>query len=268
MSVSPRFSCSPDGQSIPFAAYSNGTTDIWKITRDNTTPVRVVASSGMDDSPRWLYDGSGFVFRSNRTVRFTLWMCDPNGNDQKQIVPDTGNGYTSWPIPSPRLPLIAFSRSFGTMFVFDYAHGTLVQLTPDLVEPNSNFPAWSPLGDKLAFEVQHGLYVWGASKGLRSYWTDDDFIFNPSWSPDGQEIAFNAWDRLEALNLATHEVRSVASGMAYGGRCCWSPDGRMIAMETQDPPRIVVMPRNGGIGYELLMGEDAAVAPKWIKAIW
>jgi Tol biopolymer transport system component len=266
LSVSYRYSCSPDGESILFSAYWNQNADIWKITRANRVVTRVVSDPSADDSPQWLYDGSGFVFRSNRTGRYSLWMCDANGANPRQVVPDTA--YTSWPISSPRRPLIAFSYSFQSLVVLDYERGLHIPVTPDSLKTNSNFFAWSTSGDKLAFEIQHDLYTWDVTRVLQRCWTDSNYIFNPAWSPSGQQIAFNALDTLKVLDLPSRMAYSLTSGMAYAGRSSWSPDGRIIALEAQNPPRIVLVAADGSSSREIPMGENAAVAPQWINAIW
>ncbi|MBM4170161.1 MAG: hypothetical protein FJ215_13540 [Ignavibacteria bacterium] len=266
MTVSPRYSCSPDGQWILFAAFANQSSDIWKINRTTRLVTRVVADPAVDDSPEWLHDGSGFVFRSNRSGRYSIWMCDANGLNQRQIIPDTQ--YTSWPRSSPRLPMIAFSYAWRTIVVLDYQRNLQIPVTPDSLDPHSNFFAWSPSGDKLAFEVSRDLYVWDLISSLRRYWTDNNHIFNPIWSPDGQQIAFNAFDTLKVLNLSSRAVRPLMSGMAYAGRSSWSPDGSTIAVEALNPPWILLVAADGGSVKAVPVGENVAVHPQWINAVW
>jgi Tol biopolymer transport system component len=265
MLLAPLFSCSPDGQSILFAVYANQSSDIWKITRSNRAVTRVVADAAMDDSPQWLYDGSGFVFRSNRSGRFSVWMCDANGANQRQVVPDTA--YTSWPIPSPRRPMVAYSYSFQTLFVLDYEHNLQIRVAPDSLRLISTDPAWAASGDMLAFEAYHDLYIWELTGSLRKCWTDNNYIYNPTWSPDAKQIAFYALDTLRIFDLSSQLVHPLISGMGPSGRSKWSPDGRSIAVETY-PTGIALVAVDGGSTTEIRLGGIAATNPQWINATW
>ena len=73
---------------------------------------------------------------------------------------------------------------------------------------------------------------------------------------------------LEVLDLSSQTIHSLMSGMAYAGRSSWSPDGRIIAIEARNPPRIMLVAADGSSNREISVGENAAVAPQWINAIW
>lgn len=78
--------------------------------------------------------------------------------------------------------------------------------------------------------------------------------FDPSFSPDGQELAF-VWDGDRGADLALYVLR-VGAGPprrlteAPGSVCCpaWSPDGRSLAFVRQsgDEGNVVVIPAAGG----------------------
>ena len=265
MNINYKYSCSPDGESILFAMYSSHGWDIWKIARSNRIPIPVVAD-GFSENPQWLYDGRGFVFRSARTGRSSIWMCDPNGAGQRQLTPDTGSA--PWTIPSPQRPLIAISYLYQALFVLDYEHNQQFQVSPDSLRVYSAFPSWSASGDILAFETDHDLYIWNRADGLRKLWTDYNIIWNPIWSPDNQQIAFNAFDTLKVIDLSSRTVRSLMSGMAPAGRSSWSPDGKTIAVEIQSPTHIVLVDVDGGAITKIPLGDNSAMAPQWISAIW
>ena len=265
MDINYKYSCSQDGESILFAMYTSHGWDIWKIARTNRIPIPVIAD-GFSENPQWLYDGRGFVFRSARTGRSSIWMCDLNGAGQRQITPDTGS--TPWTIPSPRRPLIAISYPFQALFVLDYEHNQQFQVSPDSLRVYSAFPSWSASGDMLAFETNHDLYTWNRADGLQRCWTDNNIIWNPIWSPDNQQIAFNAFDTLKVFDLSSRTVRSLMSGMAPAGRSSWSPDGKTIAVEIQSPTHIVLVAVDGGSITEIPVGDSSAMAPTWINAIW
>jgi Tol biopolymer transport system component len=142
-------------------------------------------------------------------------------------------------------------------------------------------PAWSPDGQRLAFEINGALgsHLWMANadgtgaKALTSVpdgcpeqlCTED---VHPAWSPDGRSIAFiapthsggtftrNALVVLDVATGGTTELYGTADAMLF--RPSWSPDGRTIAVEidrysgaTEDSPVV-----SSAIGLVDVAGPD------------
>ena len=135
-------------------------------------------------------------------------------------------------------------------------------------------PEWSPDGTQIAFEAGYGdgwadIYIVdvspeGATSRPRQLIDDDPGTpsdgheamgaTEPSWSPDGTEIAFVGGqdiykfdvNSLEETRLTTWE--GTGSGTSVEGSPTWSPDGEQIAF-VRDPggtsPSIYVMRSDG-----------------------
>ncbi|MFI5166954.1 MAG: protein kinase [Thermoanaerobaculales bacterium] len=100
-------------------------------------------------------------------------------------------------------------------------------------------PAFSPTGDEIAFRSERdggGIFVMGATGENRRRLTD--FGFQPTWSPDGKEIAVategvddplnrNTESELWAIDVASGAKRLVFLGDAV--QPSWSPHGTRIA---------------------------------------
>ena len=106
------------------------------------------------------------------------------------------------------------------------------------------FPAISPDGTRLAYSVTSQgtsrLFVHG-----RTDMTPLDLRQEgrqPTWSPDGREIAFRS-DRdgggLFVINLSSSDVRQVAR---HGHLPAWSPDGSQLAYSTSEFTRVEERP--------------------------
>jgi Tol biopolymer transport system component len=101
-----------------------------------------------------------------------------------------------------------------------------------------DLPAWSPKGDRIAFERDSSVYVIGIDgSGERLLRTGRQ----PSWSPDGEHLAFTNDSGIAVMRgdgtgvtlLQRHGFRTdtwAPTDMGIG-KPAWSPDGSRIAFE-------------------------------------
>jgi Tol biopolymer transport system component len=113
-------------------------------------------------------------------------------------------------------------------------------------------PVVSPDGRFIAFVALGDLWMLSTTSGVPVQLTNDSFVeADPSWSPDGRELAF-ASDRDGTMNvwirdLATSRDRQVTfsrAGNASG--TAWSPDGTKIAYLVDRTNVAFVTARPGG----------------------
>jgi helix-turn-helix protein/dipeptidyl peptidase IV (DPP IV)-like protein/WD40 repeat protein len=131
-------------------------------------------------------------------------------------------------------------------------NGSVLRITSIVDDRSHNFHARpSPDGRRIAFDSdrdgERGVYVADANGHNVRRITGKGFAAIPSWSPDGQSLAFvraeadrpRVWN-LWVMNLETAEQRrltSYAYGQPWGGS--WFPDGRRIAYSHED--RVIVL---------------------------
>jgi Tol biopolymer transport system component len=108
-------------------------------------------------------------------------------------------------------------------------------------------PEWSPDGGKIALSANYTdtktkgtgpIYVFGTdglqwASGLTQLTFGQDS--HPTWSPDGQKIAFDRWDpSIDSTSRWVYEMNADGTGItkvSRGENPSWSPDGRKVAFD-------------------------------------
>ncbi len=150
-------SWSPDGKKIAFTSGRGGNVDIWVMSMDETK-VNLTKDSAVDINPVWSPDGRKIAFESNRAGggrNRDIYVMDDDGRNVKRLTNPENSG------PSDQR---------GTM------------------------PAWSPDGNKIAFEYNM-FEIWvmdsdGSHQKRLVPGTRQRIAREPQWSPDGKYIYF------------------------------------------------------------------------------
>ena len=208
---------SPDGRSIAFHR-EDGVGDIYIIRADGSGEKRI-AVGGRD--PAWSPDGQRIVFSTGsaissidvRDLRVTqLLSSDFRGNPRD---------YVSWP---------AWRSDGRISFVWAPDYDSYEPWQIYLMEADGSAPrdlnitrnfaevhAWSPDGSRIAlgaFEGNRWTIASLDSSGadFRIYYkaASDGYAGNPDWSPDGRELAFNAYVTMSGCRIPACPMRIFA----------------------------------------------------------
>jgi TolB protein len=150
-------------------------------------------------SPAWAPSGNEIAYSAASSGQFEIWIADTNGNLARRVTSFPGGSVS--PVYNPKT---------GAEMAFISGRTGLPQ-----------------------------LYIMNSDGSNVQRLTDGGYVSSPSWSPNGQFIAF-AWDRkygpgapggqdIYVMEIATKKWWQLTHD---GGRCdfpTWSPDSRHIA---------------------------------------
>ena len=153
---------SPDGAQIAFTSSVGGSSDIYVVRADGSDLQRLTRHEATDEYPAWSPDGERIAFGSLRTGDFEVFVMRSDGSDLQRVTDHPAVDFRpSW---SPDGTRIAFSSSRAdeeAMAVFNY---DLYLMRPDGTGVRQLTrhdllalrPSWSPTGDQLAYQVGGG----------------------------------------------------------------------------------------------------------------
>ena len=201
ISISPRIS--PDNTRLAFASLGTNGWDIRMYSFDLNRYVAFPAGTtgGANQSPAWAADGSKVAFSSSRTGNPEIWLADASGGNLHKLTSFKG------PNVAP-----TFNPRTGAQLAWVSGRTGLPQIyTMDIDGSN----------------VQRI--------------TDGGYAVSPSWSPNGQLLAFS-WNRkygpgdpggddIHIIDLASKDFLQVTHQSGSNDFPSWAPDGRHIVFQ-------------------------------------
>ena len=201
ISISPRIS--PDNSRLAFASLGR---DGWTIRMYSLELNRYVAfpagtEGGANQSPAWSADGSKVAFSSSRTGNPEIWLADSSGGNLHKLTAFKG------PNVAP-----TFNPRTGAQIAW--------------VSGRTGLPQ---------------IYTMDVDGSNVQRITDGGYAVSPSWSPNGQLLAFS-WNRkygpgdpggddIHVIDLASKDYLQVTHESGSNDFPSWSPDSRHIVFQ-------------------------------------
>ncbi len=202
------------------------------------------ATRSNDADPMWI--GNSVFFRSDRSGEFNIFSYDSRTKAVRQVTQ-----YDDFPIlnASAGGGKIVFEQA-GYLHLFDPATSRSTRMkigiTADLPEARPRFasgPQWirgaalSPTGVRAAFEYRGEIVTVPAEKGDARNLTNTTNWHerSPSWSPDGQQLAYFSDEGGEySLRIAGQDGKSPVRmikvlGNGFYSAPAFSPDGKRLS---------------------------------------
>lgn len=293
-------SVSPDGKKIAFTSRrdkNKSETQIYIMDIDGSNVRRLTNSNLFECQPRWSPDGKKIAFVVLYLGNSEIYVVDTDGNNLRRLTDNTcWDDQPSW---SPDSKKIAWTSGKGLVKEIGKTDGTfdihVMNADGSKVKRLTNGPfdksdpSWSSDGKKIAFimtkndkktplggyAARDEVYVIDADGSNVKKLTNGLFgENNPSWSPDGKQIAFVS-DRdgpseiyvmdadgsnvQKLTNITLPKFRSICS------KPRWSPNGKQIAFvsERDGNFEIYVMNADGGNVRRLTNNPGVDFYPSW-----
>ena len=193
---------SPDGSRIAFSTFARGGPDIALYSLELGRVLSFPRFGGANLSPAWAHDGGKLAFSSSMRGDTEIYVVDSSGGNPRRLTTSRG---------------------------------------PDVS------PVWNPKTDAQIAWVsgRNGLpeiYLMDADGAAVQRLTDTGYAVSPSWSPNGQFLAFS-WNRkygpgvlggqdIYVMDIATRRFIQLTHGSGINDFPSWSPDGRHIVFQS------------------------------------
>lgn len=195
---------SPDGSKIAFSSDRDGNLEIYVMDVDAAlqnegygSVQRLTNHEGEDMLPAWSPDGNKIAFSSDRDGDWEIYIMQADGTDIRQLTDNTIiDSKPSW---SPDGTKIVFDSGEGynrNIYIME-SNGANQEL---IIQAEGGWPDWSPDGTQIVFfgrltgnpEI-YIVNVDGTNLTRMTFNNIDDW--EPSWSPDGEWLLYNAGQR-------------------------------------------------------------------------
>ena len=243
---------SPDGQRITFTVkrFSDSTLGLWEIAADGTNasplsfgwPEPVKRFGEGECCGDWSPDGRYFLFRSHRSDVFSIWVFRAKrtpapGHRIDPVRLYTSPSYTTQP---------RFSADGKKIFFVDHLErrelvrydAAKQMFVPYLGGIPARHLSFSRDAQWVAYRNEQNGTLWrertDGTQPVQLTFPPLD-TYHPTWSPDGQTIAFEGSGRLYTVPRDGGKAETLLPEGTRELQPNWSPDGRLIAFLLMNP---------------------------------
>jgi TolB protein len=231
---------------IVFISNRTGNKEVWMMDWDGANQQELTKLGSIALSPRISPDGSRVAFTQigKRGVDIAMYSVELG---RPVTFPNFGgtNSTAAWSPDGTKLAFSSSMRGDPEIFVSDANGAAPKRLTA--YKGSDVSPVWNPkTGSQIAFvSGRTGLpqiYLMEADGTNVQRMTDGGYAVSPSWSPNGQFLAF-AWRRnygpgapggqdIYVMDIASKQWVQLTHDSGVNDYPSWSPDGRHLVFES------------------------------------
>ncbi|MGD0962537.1 MAG: translocation protein TolB [Candidatus Acidiferrales bacterium] len=232
---------------IAYASEKSGNKEIWVMDYDGANQHQITNLKSISLTPRWSPDATRIAFTCYVPFRgiTSAQICVYSTDSNHLISFSRYRGTNASPAWSPDGTQLAFMSSQGgdpEIYVSDLTGAHLHRVT--FAAGVSTSPAWNPkTGKQIVFVSDRAgspvLYLSNSdgSDVQKIDLPDMGYVIDPSWSPNGQLVAFS-WRRpsgnydIYAMDIASRQLVELTRDAGRNERPSWAPDGRHLVFES------------------------------------
>ncbi len=292
---------------IAFMSQRDGNAEIYVMNIDGGNQRRLTNNPQNDLSPSWSPDGKRIAFASNRDGHvhiihgwsmYEIYVMDADGGNPQNLTNDPrDDSFPSWSPDGKRIVFSSDRDGFknddlvitSEIYVMDADGDNPQNLTNDNFE--DRHPSWSPDGKRIIFSskrdghfrgeggITYEIYIMDTDGGNEQRLTENrKNDEHPSWSPDGERIAFSS-DRkgdlqnseIYVMNADGGNPQKLTENRHFDEDPSWAPDGERIAFWSNREgdlhnAEIYVMDADGGNPQNLTNSPHPDVSPAWFNS--
>ena len=277
---------------IVFMSRRDGKPEIYVMDNDGKNLRRLTDNRDNDWWPSWSPDGKRIVFVSERDGNREIYVMDADGGNPRNLTNNPNEDwYPSWSPDGKRIAFMSLRDGHiidvaptYEIYVMDTDGGNPQNLTND---PNDDrYPSWSPDSKRIVFAAERSdhfrsklgitdeIYVMDADGRNQQRLTENrKNDWYPSWSPDGEGIAFAADRKGDFENFEIYVMdadggnpQNLTNHRSGDSSPSWSPDGKQIAFSSwrDGNSEIYVMDADGGNPQNLTNNPRDDFSPAWL----
>jgi Tol biopolymer transport system component len=243
---------SPDGQRISFSVkrFTDSTLALWEVGADGTNagplffgwPDPIKRFGEGECCSDWSPDGKYFLFRSHRSDAYSIWIFRAKqapgpGHRIDPVRLYTSPSYTTQPRFSADGKKIFFVDHLERRELVRYDSARQM-FVPYLRGIPARHLSFSRDAQWVAYRNEQDGTLWrertDGTQAVQLTFPPLD-TFHPTWSPDGQTIAFEGSGRLYTVPRDGGQPVPLLPEGTHDLQPNWSPDGRFIAFTLINP---------------------------------
>jgi TolB protein len=264
---------------IAYVSARGGNKEIWVMDYDGANQHQLTHLKSISLTPRWSPDATRIAFTCFAPYRgvTSAQICIYSTASDRLISFPRLRGTNGSPAWSPDGSEIAFMSSQNgdpEIYIADASGAHMRRIT--FAAGVSTSPSWNPkTGKQMAFVSDRGgspvLYIANSdgSDVQKLNLPDMGYVIDPSWSPNGQLLAFS-WRRpsgnydIYVMDIVSMQLVELTKDQGRNERPSWAPDGRHVVFESTrtSTRQIWSMLADGSQPHELTF-EGQNESPSW-----
>lgn len=264
---------------IAYVNERSGNKEIWVMDYDGANAHQITFLKSISLTPRWSPDATRIAFTCYVPTRgiTSAQICIYSTVSSRMIAFPHYRGTNSSPAWSPDGSQLAFMSSLnGDPEIYaSNADGSHMHRVTFAAGVNTS-PAWNPkTGQQMVFVSDRGgspaLYLSNAdgTNVQKLDLPDMGYVIDPSWSPNGQLLAFS-WRRpsgnydIYVMDIISKQLVELTKDEGRNERPSWAPDGRHVVFEsTRTGTRQIWSMLADGSQPRQLTHEGQSESPNW-----